>query len=148
VKLARFDGWEERLAAVVELARHRPYALGESDCFRLACDSVQALTGADLWSHWAGRYHTRREALRLIAHYVDADKPGRSAAALFTAAASKMFGCEPSPSLTARRGDVLEYHDGVEPHLGVFLGARVAVMREQGLAFVPLAACKHAWRIG
>lgn len=127
-----------RLATVIEDARKRPYKLGEHDCFRMACASVKALIGIDLWEQWGGRYKTRKGALKLIHTYAGAG---------FTEAFSKLFGSSPVNPLLARRGDILEYAD-TEEHLGVCIGARAAVLGEHGLEFVPLSSCRHAWRIG
>jgi len=137
--VTRLPGWEGRLAEVVEVARSEPYALGAHDCFRFACRAVEALTGVDLWSEWAGRYRTRREALRRIHEYGGAG---------FTEAGTKLFGVAPARVATARRGDVLEYVDpDGEQHLGVCVGGDVAVLAEAGLAFVKLSQCRHVWRI-
>lgn len=136
----RLEGWEGRLAGVVEAARHVPYQLGEHDCFRFACAVVEALTGIDRWPEWAGRYTTRREALRCIHAYGGAG---------FTEAGSKLFGGAPVPASKARRGDVLEFVDPFdEKHLGVCVGAEVAVLADGGLRFVRLSQCAHAWRVG
>ncbi len=137
--MARIDGWERRLEAVIEDARHRPYALGEHDCFRVACRAIEALTGVDRWPEFAGRYATKREALALLAAH------GSS----FEAAFDWFFGA-PSlyPSL-ARRGDVVAVQtaDG-EKHLGVVLGAQAAFLAPAGLVFVPVLMCMCAWRVG
>ena len=135
----RIEGWEGRLARVIEAARHERYALGEHDCFRLACQAVHALTGVDHWAAWAGRYHTPREALRLLS------ENGGS----FTGAFTQLFGVDPCMPHWSRRGDVLEYRDATgQQHLGVCVGARVAVLGEQGLMFMWLDDCAHCWRIG
>jgi len=135
----RLPGWESRLAALIETARSEPYELGRHDCFRLACASIEALTGIDHWPRWAGRYGTRRDALKLIAEF---HREG------FTAAASKLFGREPVAPLLARRGDIVELVQAGEQHLGVAVGAEAAVLGEAGLAFIPLSECAHCWRIG
>lgn len=135
----RLPGWEARLHAVVEDARRRPYALGVHDCFRVACEAMRALTGVDRWSLFAGRYATRREALRLIGRH------GRSV----DEAGSWLFGGPVRPAAEARRGDVVKFVDAAgEAHLGVCLGAKAAVLGEAGLGFVPLGACAGCWRIG
>ncbi len=145
----RLEGWESRLVAVIEAARARSYALGEYDCFRLACAAVAALTGVDLWPAWAGRYRTRREALRLLVEFAG---PGHSAAAmpLFSAAFTRLFCAARESPRRARRGDILEYVDSAsgEQHLGVCVGACAAVPGEHGLLFVPLSQCAGVWRIG
>ena len=136
----RLQGWESRLAAIVEAARSTPYKLGEHDCFRFACAAVEALTGADIWTTWAGRYRTRREALRRIHEFGGGG---------FTEAATRLFGGPLVHPGLARRGDVLEYEDAArEQHLGVCVGAHVAVLKDSGLAFVPLHECRHGWRVG
>jgi hypothetical protein len=137
--LERREGWEGRLAAVLEDARGRSYVLGEHDCFRLACAAVEALTGVDLWAAWAGRYRTRREALALLASY----------GGTFTGAFSRLFGAAPEPIALARRGDIAEYQDPRgERHLGVVNGARVVLLLAAGVEGIPRSACRHAWRIG
>ena len=144
----RLEGWERRLLAVIDDARARPYALGEHDCFRLACSAVQALTGADLWTYWAGKYKTRREALRLLAEFALLPH-GATALEVFTAAAGRLFHTRLESPRRACRGDIMEYIDppSGEPHLGVCVGAHAAVLGEHGLAFVPITRCEGCWRI-
>jgi hypothetical protein len=132
------QGWESRLAALVESVRARPYALGEHDCFRFACGAVEAMTGEDRWPEFAGRYSTKREALVLLATY------GRT----FEDAFTWFFRTQPVKPALARRGDVLAFEEDGEKHLGVCLGARTAGLGEDGLLFVRTLACTCAWRIG
>jgi hypothetical protein len=133
----RRPGWEERLAALIETARHEPYQLGVHDCFRLACRVVEALTGVDRWPQFAG-YTTKREALELLAQH------GTS----FEAAFDWFFGCTHLHRFMARRGDIVALHDGHEKHLGVCLGHRVAALQPEGLLFLPLDQALCCWRIG
>lgn len=134
----RLEGWEGRLAAVIEAARGEPYELGRHDCFRVVCRGVQALTGVDLWSEWAGAYRTRGQALRRIAEY----------GGTFDGAFSKLFGVESTDMRQARQGDVAKFVENGAPHLGLCVGAEVAVLGEKGLLFVPATACERCWRIG
>ena len=138
MSLERIEGWESRLAAVVADAALKPYALGEHDCFRVACCAVEALTGADLWAEWAGRYATHTQALRIIAEY----------GGDFTGSFTKLFGIEPVSVKLARRGDIMEFltTDG-QQHLGVCLCEMVIVLGERGLFYVRITECKHCWRI-
>lgn len=139
----RRPGWERRLIAVLAEASTKPYKLGEHDCFRLACRAIEALTGVDFWAEW-GAYSNEREAARLIAR----------AGQTWDGAFSNAFGVVPISPRLARRGDVVKYvgpgglNGRVEPHLGVCVGATVAVLAERGLMYVPLAACEHCWRVG
>lgn len=135
----RLEGWEGRLAAALEAVRARPYRIGESDCFRLACAVLEALTGTQRWPEFAGRYRTKGQARRLLWQH------GGS----FDAAFSWFFGADPVPGAQARRGDVVKFVDERgEAHLGVCVGADVAVYGEAGLVFVPRRSCGHAWRVG
>ena len=60
---------------------------------------------------------------------------------------SRVFQTRPQIMTHARRGDICKYTDR-EPHLGVVTMAHAAVMKEDGLAFVPLDVCECCWRIG
>lgn len=133
----RIEGWESRLAAVIESARDKPYVLGEHDCFLVACAVVEALTGHDFRPF--GTYRTKREALVAIL----------KVAPSLPDAVTKALDTEPVPTRMARRGDIVHYFD-VEDHLGVCLGERVAVLGPDGLAMVGLLdeRVRCAWRIG
>lgn len=152
MSVVRIQGWEGRLAGAIAAGR-RPYKLGEHDCFRFACAAVEALIGVDLWAPWAGRYRTKRQALRLLKQYageaaLELGMPYGSAN-VFTLAFSRLFGAAPEAIARAQRGDVAEYVDGAgEQHLGIVNGARVVVLLESGLGDVPRSSCAHAWRIG
>lgn len=135
----RTAGWEGRLAEVVAGAQRAPYRLGDHDCFRMACRVVEALTGEDRWPIFAGAYASKREALRLIGRY----------GASFEQAFDWFFGRERSSARFARRGDIACFQDaGGEKHLGVVLGAEVAVLGPEGLLRAPLLQCNCSWRIG
>lgn len=144
----RLQGWESRLSAVIEAARHEPYALGRHDCFRVACQAVAALTGVDHWPQFAGSYATERQALvRIVAYAREGGCTDDSAA--FQFAASRLFGTEPADMRLARRGDVVQFNDDDDrPHLGVCLGERTAVLGPEGLAFASTLGCVSCWRIG
>lgn len=136
---SRLPGWESRLAAALDDARARPYALGEHDCFRVACAAVEALTGVDHWSHWGGTYRTPRQALaRIVAFGGD-----------FEHAFSRLFGGELQPMSAARRGDIALYVDAAgDRHLGVVVGAQVAALGEHGVVPLKRGECVGCWRIG
>jgi hypothetical protein len=139
VRLERREGWEARLAEVVEWARAKPYELGTHDCVRVAFRAVEALTGVDLWAEWGRTYRTKEDAARIVI-----DIGGG-----FTGCFSTVFGGDPLPMPAARRGDIAEFRDpDGEKHLGVVTGASVAVLGEHGVGFIPRSACRHCWRIG
>lgn len=135
----RLEGWEMRLDAVLSRARRLPYVIGQHDCFRVACGAVEALTGINLWASWAGSYRTRLEALRRIHAYAGAG---------FGEAFSKLFAVAPADTKLARRGDIVQYVERSEPHLGVCVGSEIALLAADGLRFYPRRLGRHCWRIG
>jgi hypothetical protein len=136
--VTRLQGWESRLAAVIEDARDQPYALGSHDCLRVALRTVEALTGVDRWSEFSG-YTTKREAMATIARF----------GSNFEAAISWFFGSPSVDVRMARRGDIclVQTVDG-EQHLGVCLGRDTALLAPEGLTYFPTLVCKCAWRVG
>jgi hypothetical protein len=134
----RLEGWEQRLWAVIEAARTQPYALGEHDCLRVALRTVEALTGVDRWSEFAG-YKTKREALATIARF----------GSNFEDAISWFFGAPSVDVKLAGRGDIclVETVDG-EQHLGVCLGRDTALLAPEGLTYLATLLCRCAWRVG
>lgn len=147
----RTEGWETRLAAALERFHARPYRLGENDCFRLACAVLEALTGQDRWPEFDGRYASRRAAISLIRTYADAAPEGiaGSLESPFDVAFSGFFGVGPCSAGYARRGDIVKVCDANgTAHLGVCLGAQIAVYREQGVAREPRESAVCCWRIG
>lgn len=138
--MPRRPDWPERLAAAVDAARGKPYALGENDCLRLACAAVQALTDVDYWPRFAG-YKTKRQALARIA---------RVAPSLGEAVTATL-GVSPSPTASAWRGDIVLFRDERgEDHLGVCLGRQVVLMAAEGALLMgrehPGLLC--SWRTG
>lgn len=134
----RCEGWESRLYEILEDARSEPYELGRHDCFRMVCRVVEALTGADRWPQFEGKYATRSQALRLIARY------GRG----FEAAGDAFFGAPHVPASYAQRGDIVAIRDETgEKHLGVCLGLHSAVLGAEGIRLVPTLTSLCAWKL-
>jgi hypothetical protein len=127
-----------RLAALVERFDRSTYKLGENDCFRFACETVAALTGRDVWPQFEGEYATRADAIRLI----------RSVDPALHRAVEIVFGVEPVSILGAGRGDLYLFVDRL-PHMGVGLGAEVAVMLPEGLGLARIddKRLQAAWRV-
>lgn len=59
----RIDGWDDRLLAVIERHGAAAYVPGVTDCFMLAMDAAEALTGV---RPYAPRYSTDAGALRAL----------------------------------------------------------------------------------
>lgn len=138
--MARIEGWEERLAALLEDARDAPYVLGHHDCLKLACNAVQVITGKDYWQAFRGRYSTKAEALKLISKTAND----------FAGAVSAVTGLESRLPLLARRGDIMLYRDDAGDHLAVCNGVWAAVLGEDGLRWraVTDPSFRCCWHIG
>ncbi|SEG59211.1 DUF6950 family protein [Bosea lathyri] len=59
----RIDGWDDALLGVIERHRAAAYAPGKHDCFMLAMDAAEALTGA---RPYAVRYASDAAALKVL----------------------------------------------------------------------------------
>ena len=127
MRLTRHQDWPEQLAAAVAAAQDRPYQIGTHDCLRFSCQCIAAMTGVDFWPTFAG-YTTRRGAVETLA------KHGAS----LQAAAAKVLAVETTPVLSARRGDLLVFHDKYGEHLGVCTGSHVALLEHRGLLLLRL----------
>jgi len=140
MRLTRLPGWESRLNAAIDAARPLPYVLGESDCLRLACRAVEALTGHDFWSRFAG-YHSKRQALVTLARIAPS----------LGEAVSAVLGVSPAPTLGAQRGDLALFRDmNGEDHLGVVTGRYVMLTLPEGIGSLPIdhPGLLCAWRVG
>ena len=135
----RKQGWEQQLEKTIEEARNKPYALGQHDCFSLACAVVAALTGRDHWPEFVGKYSTFEEAIALIHAW----------GPTFEEAFDQLTGEGRMAKHFQRRGDIGCYKDarGIK-HLGICVGALAALMSEEGLVFVPAEELDPWWRIG
>jgi hypothetical protein len=134
----RPEGWEHRLAAVIEGARARPYQLGRHDCLLFACDAWEAVTGTPAPVQLRGAYASKREALALIARH------GKT----LRAAVSAVTGLPELHPFAARRGDLLLWTDASGEHLGICAGRHGAVLADDGLSFKPLTEFDAAWSVG
>ena len=54
--MAKQNGWETRLAEVVERDRSKPFKWGEHDCLTFADNAIEAQTGSSLFGDVMGGY--------------------------------------------------------------------------------------------
>jgi hypothetical protein len=132
----RPEGWELRLAAVVEAARLRPFDWRSHNCVLFAASCVEAVTGNN---PAAGRRPVKRGK---SAAYAALD-----AAAPDVEAAATLFLGEPRNPLLAQRGDVVSLDTPMGVALAVCLGARCAHPSPDGLEFRPLTQARQSWRV-
>lgn len=137
IMMTRKEGWEERLAVVIEEARRKSWSWGEHDCcaFSRACVSA-LLDGPTPWDALFG-YHDEAEAMAIVGD-------GKLLALLDEHARRVVL-------TMARRGDlaVLPSENGpVFLTLGVVEGSHVWCAGLRGVARVKLSAALVAWRVG
>lgn len=139
--LARTEGWESRLAALVEERRRVPFQWGANDCTLFAADAVLAITGFDTATNHRGWYSDRASALRHLA------RGWRSLEALATYNLGP-----PIEPLRAMRGDVALGLWATDTFgrqaLGVVLGRHVVTPGPAGLVFNSLRTAIRAWPVG
>lgn len=142
----RLDGWEGRLMAVIADHRDRPFEWGGkkggSDCFMMAMDAAEALTGADPWAAERGRYTTRIGALRRFR---------ANGFAWLADCYAETFN-EIAPAM-AQRGDIglVTTRDarGREMQCSVVvMGSHAFGKSETGALRVPVSALTTAYRVG
>jgi hypothetical protein len=134
----RREDWPERLVAVLDRTGGEAFAWGVSDCFTLAMDVVEALTGADPWASERGTYQSGAGAVRRLAANGFADLP----------AFLGLLGAEIAPAF-GRRGDLGLTADAVGGLSIVVCDGAAWVGRAEhtGLLRIPIARVCRAWRI-
>lgn len=134
--MKRHPDWRGRLIAYVAAAAATPFRPGRHDCALFAAGAVAAMTGFDAAEPWRGRYTTLRGGLRVLRREGYADH-----LALVTAHLA------PVHPAFARVGDLAAVEGMQGMALGVVQGARIYVLRPEGLATVDLLTATHAWRV-
>ena len=134
--MGRIAGWESRLARTIEVHHALPMAYGSSDCFLLAADSVEAVTGVRIFAD-SRRYRTEPGAARCLR---------RKGFATLADAFGSLF--EPISVARAGRGDIgVVVRDGVLV-AGVFTAQGFLARGETMLVAVPRSNIQTAWRVG
>lgn len=125
----RIEGWEARLAGLVEARRRVPFAWGTNDCISFASDAVLALTGVDPLAQWRGTYGPD--------------------ATFDLATVEREFGRGRQQITAARRGDIVLMPTPEAFHgFAVCLGEKSVGPGVGGLSFVPTRAARLFWPIG
>ncbi len=133
----RREDWPEILSEQLAAGRQRPFEWGRHDCCLFAADVVAAMTGTDYAAEFRGRYRSAGGAKRALTRY--------GAGSLETTLTAKL-GAPVAPRL-ARRGDVLLLDTEDGPALGICAGTHGFFAAPEGLARMPVAACRGAWRV-
>jgi hypothetical protein len=106
---------------------------GKNDCCMFSVNAVKAMTNIDYGKTY--KYTTELGAAKILA------KAGG-----VEAIASKWLG-KPKSSLFAKRGDVVSFESGKAIALGICIGGKIAAMKQDGLAFLPMSKAKQSWSV-
>lgn len=133
--MARTIGWEKRLNAVVAKHQALPSEYGVSDCYLIADDGVEALTGERMYPDAIG-YKTEAGAGKKLRQHGFANVKDA-----FAAKFSEI------PVALAQRGDI-----GVIDRDGVFSGGlftSIGFMTRgvEAVEFLPASAVAHAFKV-
>lgn len=132
----RKSGWEDELLAVIGRHQAAAYEPGVTDCFMLAMDAAEALTGA---RPYRPRYATDLGALRALRRHGFVTL-GEAIAAAFP----------PRPAGHWQRGDIAVV--GAETKtgdtLGLVYGAIILCRQGHELKQLPLAAARAVYAVG
>jgi hypothetical protein len=150
----RHPEWEKRLNAVVAKHQALPGEWGRSDCWIMALDAIEAVTGETVLSHLRG-YSTEAEGYRVFrkAGYKETVEEALAGA----------LG-EPVAPLSAQRGDVGVIEREGRISCGVFTSAgfavrtiygrverqgnrRVEIITGYDFQFLPVTAVKRAYQV-
>lgn len=131
---SRLEGWEQRLDNVIAFHDAEPFAYGKSDCYMLAHEAVEALSGI---APYKVRYTSKRGAARALAK-----RGHRNLAEAFAAILPVI-----PPSL-AGRGDIVAVEtDTHEIALTICDGRELIGKAETGLIRLPLSRGVEAYRV-
>jgi len=124
---------------------------GKTDCFLLAVDSLQAITGVDCdqldaKKPFRGKYRTMRSAYRILKRY-----SGGGVAQTFQLIAYRLGLAEINYPF-ASRGDIALLNveteiGGVREVLGVVTGKNIAVQGKSGLLNMRIDQAKKTWKV-
>nr|WP_246434220.1 hypothetical protein [Shinella fusca] len=126
----------KRLNDVVAKHQALPAQYGVSDCYLIADDAVEAVTGSFMHGEAARRYTSPAGAAKQLR------KRGfKSVRDAFAARFTEI------PVLLAQRGDIGVYDNNGEISGGIFTSVGFMVRGEQGIVFLPPTAALAAFRV-
>lgn len=134
--MSRIKDWERRLKAAIEKHMALPSQYGLSDCYLIADDAVEAVTGKTMYGASARRYTTPAGAAKQLRK--------RGFETVEDAFSSRFPSVAPT---LAQRGDIGVIERGGEVCGGVFTALGFAVRDDRRVLFLPASQAKSAFRV-
>ena len=131
----RHSDWLKRLNSVVAKHQALPARYGVSDCYIIADDAVEAVTGEQMFAG-ARDYTTPAGAAKQLRRH-GFETVREAFAAKFAEV----------PVLQARRGDIGVYDNNGELSGGVFTAVGFMVRGEETIVFLPATAVLSAFKV-
>lgn len=133
--MTRHVDWENRLSKVVEFHRTAPAQWGVSDCWMLAVDTHEAVTGRDLMPRLRG-YGDERSGYKLFAKH-----------GFKTVEAALASQLSEKPVFSAMRGDIatVERNDVIACAIVTASGLMVRTL--SGVEFLPLGDARKVFEV-
>lgn len=132
----RTPNWRLDLISYLEASARRPFRHGTHDCALFLAGGVLAMTGVDFAAPYRGRYTTQRGGFRVLKADGYADHIALARAKL-----------SEKPVAFAREGDGAIIPGALVDALGIVQGSMIYVLRENGLACVPLTAASRVLEV-
>jgi len=132
----RVADWRARLAAALHRHERQPFSWGQSDCFLMAMDAAEAITGIDPYADERGKYRSAVGAARRLKRR-GFDSPEEALAAVADTV--------PRPAIRAGDIAVVDDNQGGEA-LVISIGRCLHGKSPSGILRLPLSAAKRAYR--
>ncbi len=132
----RLADWRTRLDAYLASVAAEPFQYGRLDCALFAAGAVEAMTGGDPVAG-IGPYTTLKGGLKALSK-AGFRSPEHVVGLHF----------DPVPTALAQVGDIaaVEQTEGM-PALGIVAGEVIAVLRPEGLGWLPRMQATDAWAV-
>ncbi|KQZ81869.1 hypothetical protein ASD64_08910 [Mesorhizobium sp. Root157] len=134
--MTRVVDWERRLKAAIQKHQGLPSQYGVSDCYLIADDAVEAVTGKTMFGLAARRYSTPVGAAKQLRK--------RGFETVEDAFAARFAAIPPT---LAQRGDIGVIERNGEICGGVFTAIGFAIRDDKRVLFLPVSAVKAAFRV-
>ena len=149
MKYKRKDNWPQLLNQFIEARRHVPFNWKKQNCCFTACDWIKICTGKDPARGLRQMGSTLKGAAKMMKDMGGVEGIAKTQCAKFGfASISVNF---------AQRGDIVLVdlnsfnNPSINPtpdnSLGIVVGSEAAFVGRRGLQFIPVSACRLAWRI-
>jgi len=134
--MTRLSNWQSLLTAYIGQVGAMPFEEGTNDCALFLAGGVMAMTGQDFAAEYRGSYTTIRGGLRMLRKRGFEDH---------IALAKHHLAEKPIAFAQAGDGAVIDTPEGAA--LGIVQGHLVYVLREDGLAYLPLTQARMALEV-